>query len=321
MADRPRVFVTRAVPDAVRARLERDYDATFNASEGVLSEDELVRACADQQALIPIPADPVTADAVHRLPPDFRAVACFSVGTDHVDLPAARERGIAVTNTPGVLTQATADMTMLLMLGATRRAHEGAELVRSGEWGGVRPTQLLGMELGGKRLGILGMGRIGRAVAERARAFGMAIHYHNRRRSPEADALGAVYHETLDELLAHSDVLSLHAPATPETRGMLDGARIARLPEGAVVVNTARGELVDDDALIDALRGGRLFAAGLDVYAGEPNVDPRYVELPNAFLMPHLGSATVETRTAMGMRCLDNLDAVMAGTEPPHRVV
>ncbi|SDF82110.1 glyoxylate reductase [Limimonas halophila] len=319
MPSRPRVFASRDLPAAVRQRLERDYDARINDSDVFLSEDDLVAACQDAEALIPIPADPVSANVIDRLPPTFRAVGCFSVGTDHVDLAAARRRGIAVTHTPGVLTESTAEMAILLMLGAARRAHEGEKVLRSGTWQGVRPTELLGMELSGKRLGILGMGRIGEATARRARAFGMTIHYHNRRRSDAETELGAIFHETPDTLMGASDVLSIHAPATAETKHMVNAGRLAKLPEGAVVVNTARGDLVDDEALIDALKNGHVFAAGLDVYDGEPNVHPGYFGLENAFLMPHLGSATVETRTAMGMLCLDNLDAVFAGTEPPHR--
>jgi len=319
MPSRPRVFATRDLPAAVRQRLERDYDARINNSDTFLGEDDLVNACADADALIPIPTDPVSAAVIDRLPPGFRAISCFSVGTDHVDLAAARRRGIAVTHTPGVLTESTAEMAVLLMLGAARRAHEGAKVLRSGTWQGVRPTELLGMELYGKRLGILGMGRIGEATARRARAFGMTIHYHNRRRSPAEGELGAIFHETPDTLMGASDVLSIHAPATVETRHMVNAERLAKLPEGAIVVNTARGDLVDDDALIGALTRGHVFAAGLDVYDGEPNVHPGYFGLENAFLMPHLGSATVETRTAMGMLCLDNLDAVVTGTEPPHR--
>lgn len=319
MPSRPRVFATRDLPAAVRQRLERDYDARINDSDTFLGEDDLVNACADADALIPIPADPVSAAVIDRLPPGFTAISCFSVGTDHVDLAAARRRGIAVTHTPGVLTESTAEMAVLLMLGAARRAHEGAKVLRSGTWQGVRPTELLGMELYGKRLGILGMGRIGEATARRARALGMTIHYHNRRRSPAEGELGAIFHETPDTLMGASDVLSIHAPATADTRHMVNAERLAKLPEGAIVVNTARGDLVDDDALIGALTRGHVFAAGLDVYEGEPNVYPGYFGLENTFLMPHLGSATVETRTAMGMLCLDNLDAVVTGAQPPHR--
>lgn len=226
-----------------------------------------------------------------------------------------------MTNTPGVLTDATAEVAMLLMLGAARRASEGERMIRSGTWSGWAPTQLLGLQLSGRRLGIFGMGRIGQAVARRARAFGMTIHYAGRRRLPPEEEQGALYHADVDDFLAHCDVLSLHCPATPETYHWLNAARIARLPDGAVVVNTARGSVIDDAALIDALRSGKVEAAGLDVFENEPALDPRYRDLSNTFLLPHLGSATVETRNAMGFKALDNLDAFFAGREPPDRVV
>jgi glyoxylate reductase len=320
MSETPQVYVTRNVPEAVAARLHRDYHARVNTSDAVLSADEIVAGAEGADALVVTPPDKVTADVIDRLPDRLKVIGCFSVGTNHVDLEAAKRRGIVVTNTPGVLTEATADIALLLILGAARRAHEGTALLRARQWQGWTPTQLMGIELGGKRLGILGMGRIGQAVARRARGFGMAIHYHNRRRLSPEEEQGATYHDDPETLLPKADVLSLHFPATPETQGFLNAERIARLPHNAIVVNTARGDVVDDEALIDALKRGRLFAAGLDVFAGEPNLHPGYYELDNAFLLPHLGSATVETRNAMGFMVLDNLDAVFAGTAPPNRV-
>ena len=247
----------------------------------------------------------------------MRVVATFSVGYEHIDVAAARARGIVVTNTPDVLTEATADIAMLCLLGAARRASEGDRMVREGRWVGWDAMLLLGTHLGGKRLGIVGMGRIGQALARRARGFGIAVHYHNRSRlAPEVEA-GATYHARLEHLLAVSQFLSINAPSTPDTVRLLDAERIARLPDGAVVVNTARGNMVDDDALIAALGSGKIAAAGLDVFDGEPGLDARYRALDNTFLLPHLGSATRETRDAMGFRCLDNLDACFAGRACP----
>ena len=223
-----------------------------------------------------------------------------------------------VTNTPDVLNDATADVAMLCLLGAARRGAEGDRMVRAGGWLGWHSTMMLGVHVTGKRLGIFGMGRIGRAVARRARGFDMEIHYCNRSRLAPGLEDGAVWHDTPESLLAVSDFLSINAPSTPETRNFLDAERIARLPDGAVVVNTARGDLVDDDALIDALRSGKVAAAGLDVFAGEPNLDPRYRGLDNTFLLPHIGSASLETRDAMGYCCLDNLDAFFAGRPCPN---
>jgi glyoxylate reductase len=242
------------------------------------------------------------------------------VGVDHIDIAAARERGITVTNTPDVLTDATADIAMLLLLGAARRAWEAQKLLRDGAWIGWRPTQLMGIGLAGRHLGIVGMGRIGLAMARRARGFGMEIHYHNRTRLEPAREEGAVYHETLETLLPLAQLLSLHCPATPATVKMINAATIDMLPQGAVVVNTARGTLIDDEALLAALASGRIAAAGLDVFAGEPALHPGYLTAPNAYLLPHIGSATVDARNAMGFRCLYNLDSFFAGKPVPDPV-
>ncbi len=320
MNGKPVILVSRRLPEAVEARLARDYAPRLNPEDKPYTADALAAAARGADALLVTPTDRMDAGLIAALPDGIRAIATFSVGYEHVDLDAARRRGIIVTNTPGVLTEATADIALLLMLGAARRAGEGERLMREGAWTGWTPTQLLGLHLGGRRLGIIGMGRIGQAVAQRARALGMEIHYHNRRRLEAPDEAGATFHPTADGLLAVADVLSLHCPAGPETHHFLNAERIARLPQGAIVVNTARGAVVDDTALIAALRSGRVWAAGLDVFEGEPAVHPEYRTLPNTFLLPHLGSATVETRNAMGFRALDNLDAVFAGREPPHRI-
>jgi len=314
------VLVTRRLPEAVEERVERSYRGLFNPEDRPLSADEIAARSADADAILCCVTDAFPHALVTRLHPRVRVLASVSVGTDHIDLAAARDRGLRVTNTPDVVTEATADIALLLLLGAARRASEGEQLVRSGNWTGWAPTQLLGRSFTNKRLGIVGLGRIGRAFASRVRPLGLEIHYTDRVRLPAEEERGAQFHETLERLLQVSDFLSLHTPATPATRRLMNARTLGLLPKGAVLVNSARGDLVDDEALISALRTGQLFAAGLDVYAGEPALHPGYRTLPNIFLLPHLGTATLETRTAMGFRALDNVDAVLAGREPPDRV-
>ncbi|WP_207476194.1 2-hydroxyacid dehydrogenase [Arenibaculum pallidiluteum] len=319
-AAKPRLLLSRRLPDAVEARAARDYDAIPNREDVALDGAALAARAAGCDGILVTAGDRLDSAAVAALPESVRILATFSVGTDHIDLAAARARGIRVTNTPDVLTEATAEIALLLMLGAARRAHEGERLIRERAWTGWTPTQLLGVQLTGKRLAVLGMGRIGQAVAHRARAFGMEIHYSNRRRLPPAEEQGAVFHAEAEAMLPLADFLTIHFPLTPETRHWLDARRIALLPDGAIVVNTARGPVIEDAALIAALRSGKLAAAGLDVFTGEPALDPAYPTLPNTFLLPHLGSATIETRNAMGFRALDNLDAFFRGQEPPDAV-
>ncbi len=321
MNGKPVVLVARRLPPAVEARLQRDYLARLNSTDEIYPSERLLELAVGAAAIIPCHTERLTAEVIARLPASVRAICSFSVGYDHIDLTAAQARGIVVTNTPDVLNNATAEVAMLLLLAAARRAHEGARMIRTASWADWSATGQLGIEVTGKRLGIIGMGRVGQIMARRARGFDMQIHYHNRHRlDPELEQ-GAVYHADLDGLLAQSEFLSIHCPATPATRHLLNAERIARLPDGAVVVNTARGTVIDDAALIAALTSGKLFAAGLDVFNGEPDIDPRYRALDNAFLLPHIGSATRETRDAMGFRALDNLDAVMAGREPRDRLV
>lgn len=314
------VLFTRALPDAVERRAARDYRLVANPEDRPLSADELVARSQDVDAVVCTVADRMSAGVLSRLPARVRIVASFGVGTDHLDLAAAKARGLVVSNTPEVLTDATAEVALLLLLGAARRATEGQELLRAGKWTGWAPTQLMGRQLSGKRLGIVGMGRIGQAMARRARGFGVEIHYTDQRRLPPEREEGATFHPSVEELLPLSELLSLHAPSTPETRHLLDARRLALLPRGAIVVNSARGDLVDDEALIAALRSGQVGAAGLDVFQGEPAVHPGYRSLPNTFLLPHMGSATIETREAMGFRALDNVDAVLSGRPAPDRV-
>ncbi len=320
MSGKPAVLVARKLPQAVESRLLRDYDARLNATDRIYSSDELIQLSEGAIAVIPCHTEKLTAQVIAQLPDSVRAICSFSVGYDHIDLEAARARAITVTNTPDVLSDATAEIAMLCMLGAARRAHESAREIRTDSWADWSATHQLGVQITGKRLGIIGMGRVGQIMAKRARGFDMEIHYYNRTRLEETRENGAIYHGTIESLLRHADVLSIHCPATPETTGLINAEHIAMLPDGAIVVNTARGAVIDDDALINALQSGKLFAAGLDVFNNEPDIDPRYRDLDNTFLLPHVGSATVETRDAMGFRALDNLDAIVAGETPRDKL-
>ena len=316
---KPVLVVTYRLTDEVEARIAREFVSRY--PEGApFTTEELLAAAEGADALLVTSVNKLDASFFARVSSSVKVIATFSVGYEHIDLAAAAARKIPIANTPGVLTEATADIAMLLLLGASRRASEGERLVRAGQWKGWDPTHLLGRQLTGKVLGIYGMGRIGQAVAQRARAFGMKIHYSNRSPLPLEVAGDAVFHASPEELLRVSQFLSLHAPSTPETRHFLNAKTLALLPPEPVVVNTARGGLVEDDDLIAALKTGEVWAAGLDVFEGEPEINPGYRELPNVFLLPHLGSATVETRTAMGMLALDNIDAVLAGRRAPSLV-
>lgn len=316
---RKTVAVSRRLPDAVEQRLQRDYNVRLRDSEGPLASADLLALCNGADALVCTLGDRIDADFIAALPDSIRIIATVSVGYDHVDIAAAKRRGIPVGNTPGVLTQATAEIAMLLMLGAARRASEGDRLVREGGWEGWSPTHMLGTQLSGRTLGIVGLGRIGQAVARMAAGFDITPIALGRPGGP-AERNGVPLIADESEFLGRSQILSLHMPLTAETTNWLDRRRIELLPPGAIVVNTARGEVIDDDALVAALRSGRIAAAGLDVFRGEPHVDARFSALANTFLLPHLGSATVQTRNAMGFRALDNLDAYFAGAALPSPV-
>jgi lactate dehydrogenase-like 2-hydroxyacid dehydrogenase len=322
---KPVLLVTRKLPEAIEARAARDYDARLNPQDEPWSRDraEIARRAAEAGAagILCAAGDPMGTATIQALPASVKAIATFSVGYDHLDLAAAKARGIAVTNTPDVLSFATAETAMTLLLMAARRAGEGERMVRAGQWAGWAPTQLMGVTLEGKKLGVLGYGRIGQEMAKMARGFSMEIHYRNRHRLPPEQEQGAIYHNTDDSFLAAIDVLSMHIPGGEATRKWLNAERIAKLKRGAIVVNSGRGSTVDDAALVAALTSGHIRAAGLDVYDGEPKIFPGYLGLQNVALLPHLGSATIETRDAMGHRALENLDAVLLrGEEPPHRI-
>jgi len=322
MSKKPTLLITRDMPPRVEARALVSYNARLNQEDKIYDADRLIAAAEGVDGLLICGTEPMTSGVLARLPSSVKIIACFTAGYEHVDLAAAEARGIVVTHAPDALTDAVADLTLLLLLGAARRAGEGEAMMRSGGWDDIHLLFMTGCEIRGKRLGILGMGRIGRAVAKRARAFGLQIHYHNRNRLDEALEDGATWHADAASLLQCSDILSLHCPSNAASRNFLNSDRIALLPEGAIVINTSRGDVVDDEALIAALQSGRLYAAGLDVYRGEPNnIHPGYARLANTFLLPHIGSATVETRSGMGLQALDNLDAYFAGHPPPNRLV
>jgi lactate dehydrogenase-like 2-hydroxyacid dehydrogenase len=313
---RHKILVTRKLPEAAEAAYAKAFDCQFNQQDKPMTADEICRAAQGSIGIALTSMDKFDSRLISALPDSVKILSTVSVGHEHIDLAAVKAKGLVATNTPGVLTDATADIALLLLLGAARGAYWGERMVRENRWPGASIVTPLGHDVTGQRLGIVGMGRIGQAVARRARAFGMTIHYHNRKALTAADAEGATFHPTLDGLLPHCDFLSINCAMTPETRNLINARTIGLLPKGAIVINTARGGIVEDEALISALKTGHLAAAGLDVFAGEPNIDPRYRDLPNVFLLPHLGSATLRTRTNMGLRALDNLTAFAAGKVP-----
>ncbi len=313
-----KLLVTRRLPARVEARASRDYDALLNEKDLPYSQDEMVKLAEGADAILCCPADSFNAALITRLPECVKVIGTFSVGYDHLAVEAAAQRGIQMCNTPGVLSQATAECAMLLILSAARRAAEGERLLRAGQWTGWAPTQLLGAQVSGKRLGIFGMGRIGRDLARMAAGFGMDVRYHNRSRLDPSLEGQATYEPNIAEFLSQCDVLSLNAPGGPTTAGWLNAERLALLPRGAIVVNAARGSLIQDEDLIAALESGHIAAAGLDVYNNEPRVNEAFLRFENIVLLPHLGSATLETREAMGFLALDGVDALLAGREPPN---
>ena len=316
MSDRPVVWMPRRLSAATIARAERDYDLILNEADTPGSAEDIIAMSANVDAMMPCHSEHFSADVVAKLDPRLKIVANHSVGVDHCDLEALRGRGIVVTNTPDVLSDATAEIAMLLMLGAARLAVTGDRLVRTGAWDSWSPSFMVGKQVTGARLGIIGMGRVGRAFAEKARGFGMEIHYYNRKPLRPEYEMGATYHDTIESVLEVSDFLSLHCPSTPETQDLMNADRFALLRDGAVMVNTARGALVDEDALIEAISSGKLAAAGLDCFKVEPGGNPALSTHENIFMLPHIGSATRATRDAMGFRALDNLDAFFAGKTP-----
>jgi lactate dehydrogenase-like 2-hydroxyacid dehydrogenase len=321
MNNKPVVLVTRKLPDAVEVKLAEHFEVILNPEDKLYSREELLQLAAQADAILPCHTEKFPAETIALLPPRVKAIANFSVGVDHVDLEAAKQKQVIVTNTPDVLSDATAEIAILLMLGAARRASEGERIMRSQQWKDWSPAFMVGQQITGKRLGILGMGRVGQVVAQRARGFNMSIHYHNRHPIEAELAADTVYHDSVEGLLAEVDVLSIHCPASEQTRGLINSQRLTMMHSNAIIVNTSRGGVVDDDALVGALKSGSIAAAGLDVYNGEPDhIHAEYRQLDNVFLLPHIGSATHETRNAMGYRAIDNLIAIFNGTEPRDRV-
>ena len=320
---RPFVIVTRKLPDPIETRMMELFACRLNLDDTPLSKPELIAAVERADVLVPTVTDRIDAEVLAAAGPALKLIASFGTGVDHVDLAAAQRRGIIVTNTPGVLTEDTADMTMALILAVSRRLAEGERLIRSGGWTGWGPTSMLGHRIWGKRLGILGMGRIGMALARRAKGFGLAVHYHNRRPVPDdvESALEATYWESLDQMLAHMDIVSVNCPHTPATYHLLSARRLRLLPPQAILVNTARGEIVDEEELVRLLETRAIAGAGLDVFEHEPAIDPRLRLLDNVVLLPHMGSATIEGRLAMGEKVIINIKTFADGHRPPDRVL
>ena len=325
MPDRkkPLVIVTRKLPDVIETRMMELFEPRLNIDDAPMNRGALAAAMNEADVLVPTVTDRIDADLIRGAGDQLKLIASFGTGVDHIDIQAAKARGIAVTNTPGVLTEDTADMTMALILAVARRLVEGEALVRSGDWTGWSPTGMLGHRLYGKRLGIIGMGRIGRAVARRARGFGLSIHYHNRRRvREETEAeLEATYWESLDQMLARMDIISVNCPHTPATYHLLSPRRLALMPRHAILVNTSRGEVVDEKTLAKVLERGDIAGAGLDVFEHEPAVSPKLLKMPNVVLLPHMGSATIEGRVDMGEKVIINIRTWVDGHTPPDIVL
>lgn len=319
----PKIVVTRKLLPATEARMAELFDCTFNEDDKAMSRRELAAAMREADVLVPTVTDQIDAELIAGAGPRLRLIASFGTGFDHIDLEAARARDIIVTNTPGVLSEDTADMVMALIISVPRRFAEGVRLFRSGRWQGWGPSVMLGHRIGGKTLGIVGMGRIGQAVARRARAFGLEIIYTKRKRLPEPveEELGVTFEPDLDRLIERADIISLHTPLTPETENMIDARRIGLMKPHAYLINTARGELMDEEALVAALSDKRIGGAGLDVYRSEPDVDPKLPFLPNVVALPHMGSATFEAREASGEKVIANIRSWTDGHRPPDQVL
>ncbi|MHA7857395.1 MAG: 2-hydroxyacid dehydrogenase [Henriciella sp.] len=320
---RLKVIVTRRLPDAVELRLKELFDTELNASDEAFTEAQLIDAVGRADVLVSTVTDKVDGQVLSQAGEQFKMIAQFGAGVDNIDVQSANERGITVTNTPGVLTDDTADVTMALILAVPRRMHEGIELMEAGKFDGWAPTWMMGRRLAGKRLGIIGMGRIGQAVARRAKAFGLQIHYHNRKKVSHLieEELDATYWDSLDQMLSRMDIVSVNCPHTPATFHLLNARRLELMKPDAFIVNTARGEVIDEAALADALKTGKLAGAGLDVFEREPAVNPDLVGLPNVILLPHMGSATVEGRNEMGEKVIINIKTFADGHRPPDRVI
>ncbi len=320
---KPLVIVTRRLPDVIETRMMELFDARLNVEDEPMSQAELVEAVKEADVFVPTVTDRIDLGVLSQAGPNLKLIASFGTGVDHIDLKTARQRNITVTNTPGVLTEDTADMTMAMILATPRRLTEGERLVRSGQWTGWSPTSMLGHRISGKRLGIIGMGRIGQAVARRARGFGLSIHYHNRRRvHPDVEAeLEATYWESLDQMVSRMDIISVNCPHTPATYHLLSARRLKLMQPQAYIVNTSRGEVIDENALTRMLEAGDLAGAALDVFEHEPAINPKLLQIDSVVLLPHMGSATIEGRIAMGEKVIINIKTFADGHTPPDRVL
>jgi glyoxylate reductase len=320
---KPLVFITRRLPDQIQARMMELFDTRLNESDTPLSHGALIEAVQSADVVVPTVTDSIDRKVIAAAGPQLKLIASFGTGVDHVDLAAAKERDILVTNTPGVLTEDTADMAMALLLAAPRRLTEGDRLVRGGDWHGWAPTSMLGQRIWGKRLGIIGMGRIGQAVARRALGFGLTIHYHNRKRvhAEIEEELDATWWESLDQMLAHMDLITIHCPSTPATFHLLSARRLKLIRPTSYIVNTSRGHAIDEAALAALLEQGSIAGAGLDVYENEPAINAKLLKLDNVVLLPHMSSATVEGRLDMGAKVLINIQTWADGHMPPDRVI
>ncbi len=320
---KPLVIITRKLPDIVETRMMELFDCRLNLDDKQFSHDELVAAVGEAEILVPTVSDRIDREILMAAGSQLKLIASFGTGIDHIDFIAAKERDIIVSNTPDVLTEDTADMTMGLILALPRRLSEGERLVRAGKWGGWSPTSMLGHRIWGKRLGIIGMGRIGTAVARRAKGFGLSIHYHNRNQLHDEieQELNATYWESLDQMIAHMDIISINCPHTPATFHLLNARRFKLMKSHAYVVNTSRGEVIDEAALLKALTNKDIAGAGLDVFENEPRINPKLLKLENAVLLPHMGSATIEGRVAMGEKVIINIRTFIDGHNPPDMVI
>ena len=314
-----KILITRKLLKENNIRIQKLFDAKYNNEDKLYNSDELISLSQGCDGILSFVTTPINKEVIEKLPDSIKIISNYAVGFGNIDVNAAKSRGIIVTNTPEVLTDATADISILLLLGASRRAYEGRRDAEKKNWK-WSADYLIGKQMSGKKLGIIGMGNIGRAVAQRARGFDMEIHYHNRSRLDPSFENGAIYHKDLKDLLKNSEFLSINCPGSKETENLINEETINYLPDRAVVANAARGEVIEDEAMIQAMKSGKIFGLGLDVYKGEPKINPKYLELNNLFLLPHLGSATKKTRIAMGDRAIDNLEAFFSGNKPKDQV-
>ena len=323
LISKPKIVVTRKLPEPIETRMMELFDARLNLEDIPLTRDELLMAVQTAEILIPTVTDNIDSEIINSAGSQLRMIANFGVGVDHINLSSAALKDIIVTNTPDVLTQDTADLTMALILMTPRRMGEGERIVRNSEWTGWTPTHLMGHRINGKRLGIIGMGRIGTAVAERARGFGLTVHYHNRNRVTDEieSKLEATYWDSLDQMLAHMDIVVITCPSTPATFHLLSERRLQLLQPNCFIVNTSRGNIIDEKALLTMLESGAIAGAGLDVFENEPIIDPKFLKMENVVILPHLGSATIEGRIAMGECVIVNAKSFVDGHKPPNRVL